>query len=116
MTSMGYNAFAGVDIPTIISLIENPFTITGKTSGSGTFSQNTFNNATLYVPKGTIDKYKATDGWKDFLFIEEGVPSGINAVKNTKNNNTIIYDLNGVRQSEPKKGINIINGKKVVIK
>ena len=116
VTSMGYNAFDGVDIPTIISLIENPFTITGKTSGSGTFSQNTFNNATLYVPKGTIDKYKATDGWKDFLFIEEGVPSGINAVKNTKNNNTIIYNLNGVRQSEPKKGINIINGKKVVIK
>ena len=116
VTSMGYNAFDGVDIPTIISLIENPFTITGKTSNSRTFSQNTFNNATLYVPKGTIDKYKATDGWKDFLFIEEGVPSGINAVKNTKNNNTIIYDLNGVRQSEPKKGINIINGKKVVIK
>ena len=27
-----------------------------------------------------------------------------------------IYDLNGVRLSEPKKGINIINGKKVVIK
>ena len=116
VTSIGEGAFNGADIPTIISLIENPFTITGKTSGFRTFSQNTFNNATLYVPKGTIDKYKATDGWKDFVFIEEGVPSGINAVKKTKNNNTIIYNLNGVRQSEPKKGINIINGKKVVIK
>lgn len=29
-------------------------------------------NATLYVPVGTIDKYKATTGWKEFLFIEEG--------------------------------------------
>ena len=116
VTSIGGGAFDGVDFPTIISLIENPFTITGKTSYLRTFTQNTFNNATLYVPKGTIDKYKATEGWKDFLFIEEGVPSGINAVKKTKNNNTIIYNLNGVRQSEPKKGINIINGKKVVIK
>jgi len=116
VTSIGNYAFDGVDIPTVISLIENPFKITGKTSDLRTFTQNTFNNATLYVPKGTIDKYKATEGWKDFLFIEEGIPSGINAVKKTKNNNTIIYNLNGVRQSEPKKGINIINGKKVVIK
>ncbi|MBR3066244.1 MAG: leucine-rich repeat domain-containing protein [Prevotella sp.] len=72
VTSIGDNAFDGVDIPTVISLIENPFKITGKTSALRTFTQNTFNNATLYVPKGTIDKYKATDGWKDFFFIEEG--------------------------------------------
>ena len=76
VTSIGYAAFDGVDIPTVISLIENPFKITGKTSDSRTFSQNTFNNATLYVPKGTIEKYKATDGWKDFLFIEEGTGGG----------------------------------------
>jgi hypothetical protein len=53
-------------------MIESPFAIEGKASNYRTFSQNTFNNATLYVPKGTIDKYKATDGWKEFLFIEEG--------------------------------------------
>lgn len=76
MTSIGNRAFDGFDIPTVISLIENPFTIYGKTSSYRTFTQNTFNNATLYVPKGTIDKYKATDGWKDFLFIEEGTGGG----------------------------------------
>ena len=76
VTSIGNHAFDGVDIPTVISLIENPFTITGKTSDSRTFSQNTFLNATLYVPKGTIEKYKATGGWKDFVFIEEGNGSG----------------------------------------
>ena len=76
VTSIGSQAFDGVDIPTVISLIENPFKITGKTSDSRTFSKNTFLNATLYVPKGTIDKYKATDGWKDFVFIEEGNGSG----------------------------------------
>ena len=72
VTSIGRGAFQGCDIPTIVSLIENPFTISGKQDTYQTFSTNTFNNATLYVPVGTIDKYKATEGWKDFLFIEEG--------------------------------------------
>ena len=71
VTSIGGRAFAGVDIPTIISLIENPFKIT-----SVTFTQDTFNYATLYVPKGTIEKYKATGGWKDFRFIKEGAGGG----------------------------------------
>ena len=28
------------------------------------------------MPKGSIDKYKATSGWKDFAFIEEGTGGG----------------------------------------
>ena len=71
VTNIGERAFDGADIPTVIPLIENPFTIEGKTLYARTFSQNTFNNATLYVPRGTIEKYKATDGWKDFLFNED---------------------------------------------
>ena len=126
VTSIGGWAFNEVDIPTVISLIENPFTITGKTSNYRTFTQNTFNNATLYVPVGTIDKYKATDGWKDFAYIVEGTPTGIKVIENTQNKNATVYDLNGVRLSEhdlngvrlsePKKGINILNGKKVIVK
>ena len=116
VTRIGDAAFNGADIPTVISLIENPFTITGKTSDLRTFTQNTFLNATLYVPKGTIEKYKVTGGWKDFVFIEEGVPAGISVVENIEENKAVIYNLNGVRQSGPKKGINIINGKKVVLK
>ncbi len=92
VTSIGSQAFAGVDFPTVISLIENPFTITGKTSDSRTFSQNTFLNATLYVPKGTIDKYKATDGWKDFLFIEEGTGGGDTPTTQKCEKPTISYE------------------------
>ena len=110
VTRIGDGVFDGVDLTTVVSLIENPFVI-GRA-----FSVNTFYNATLYVPVGTIDKYKATDGWKDFAYIVEGTPTGIKVIENTQNKNATVYDLNGVRLSEPKKGINIINGQKVIVK
>ncbi len=69
---IGDYAFSGCSsLTSITSLIENPYKITGKNSDYRTFDLDIFNNATLYVPKGTIDKYKSTEGWKDFLFIEE---------------------------------------------
>ena len=67
VTSIGSKAFYGWNFPTVVSLIENPFTISNDI-----FSKDTQKNATLYVPVGTIDKYKTTAGWKEFLFIEEG--------------------------------------------
>ena len=116
VTSIGYGAFNGVDIPTIISLVENPFTIIGKTSDYSTFSQNTFNNATLYVPMGTIDKYKAVGGWKDFMFIEENVTSGIKGILSDSDKNYPKYDINGRRSDVPQKGINVISGNKIILK
>lgn len=101
---------------TVVSLIENPFVIVGKSSIYEAFSGNTFENATLYVPVGTKEKYQATDGWKDFDYIVEGTPTGIKVIENTQNKNATVYDLNGVRLSEAKRGINILNGKKVVVK
>ena len=116
VTFIGNNAFDGTSLTSVTSLIDLPFVINGKTSNGRAFSFTSYENATLYVPKGTIDKYKATEGWKDFLNIEEGNPSGIKAVENTKDKNATIYDLNGVRQSEAKKGIYIVGGRKVVVK
>ena len=121
VTSIGYRAFDGVDIPTVISLIENPFKITGKTSDSRTFSQNTFYNATLYVPVGTIDKYKATNGWKDFAYIVEGDPTGIKNIETEQLEEVSYYGLDGKRIESPKSGSVVIKkagqkAMKVVVK
>ena len=117
VTSIERSAFDGVDLSTVISLIENPSAINGKTSLLRTFSLNTFNYAILYVPKGTIDNYKATGGWSEFYNIVEADFTGIASVTSDKETiNAPIYDLNGRRLTEPQKGINIIGGKKVVVR
>ena len=114
VTSIGNHAFDGNrNLSIVVSLIENPFSISYV---FGNYSGDYSNNATLYVPIGTKEKYQATDGWKDFVNIVEGTPTGIKVIENTQNKNATVYDLNGVRLPAPKKGINIINGQKVVVK
>lgn len=53
--------------------------------------------------------------WFTPLSFDADVTS-INNVENNMNNNGVIYNMNGQRLSAPIRGINIINGKKVVIK
>lgn len=79
-----------VNLTSVISLIENPFEITEIA-----FSLNTFYNSTLYVPVGTIDKYKSTEGWKDFLFIEEGTGEGTDTPTTQKCEKSTISYSNG---------------------
>ncbi len=41
------------------------------------FGYNVYENATLYVPTGTIDAYRSVYPWSEFINIEEGNYSGI---------------------------------------
>jgi hypothetical protein len=83
------------------------------------FHDIVYNNTTLYVPSGTIDKYKSTDYWNRFVNIIEGVPTGIDNI--TPSQKQERFDIRGNRLESPRKGLNIIrmnNGKskKVLIK
>ena len=66
VTSIGSGAFYNCGLTTIVSEIENPFEIS-----SWTFSDDTYNVATLVVPKGTRATYQATEGWNRFTNIVE---------------------------------------------
>lgn len=73
-------------------------------------------NATLYVPEGSIDAYKEANYWKYFKEIKEFDSSGVNAINREKTKSPVIYDINGYRQSFPTRGIKIINGRKTMVR
>ena len=111
VTHIGDEAFYQVDnslldygdLTAVISLIENPFIIK-----STVFTKTTRKNATLYVPKGTKDKYKSTEGWKQFINIVEGTPAGINNFNQEIPTIVRYYDLSGHENAQSRKGINIL--------
>ena len=117
MTSIGSEVFDFTpnNLLEISSYIEEPTPATGSS-----FSDAIYKNATLYIPKGTMNKYKSTDGWKNFVFIEEGIPSGISSVS-IEATEEERFNLRGEKLSTPQRGVNIIRmsdgtTKKVVVR
>ena len=103
VTSIDEWAFGGCDMSVVITKIENPFDIYANI-----FSENTYKNSTLYVPIGTIDKYKATEGWRLFVNIKEGEPSGVTSLETEKAKEIKRYALDGRPINDSHKGITII--------
>ena len=72
----------------------------------------------LYVPKGRKAAYEAA-GWAQYFSkIIEMDEDGIDEMDNGQwtMDNVVIYNLSGQRLSKPQRGVNIINGKKIVVK
>lgn len=86
----------------------------GYIDGQNVYS---FTPATLYVPIGCKSIYQSTEGWKNFQNIVEFDPSALGKhVTMDADKDAPVFDLFGRKLSQPRKGINIINGRKVIVK
>lgn len=87
-----------------------------------------YKNVTLYVPRDAVDKFRKHRVWgmaKNVLPIEDTVfaylaNTELDAVGEVKTSSTAmphsIYSLTGVKLNRPIKGLNIVDGKKVMVK
>lgn len=65
VTSIGEDAFYSNKIETVVSLAVEPPTCHGTA-----FQSEVYAHGTLYVPEGSVEKYKVAEGWKNFYNIE----------------------------------------------
>ena len=85
------------------------------------FEDYTYDHAILHVPAQSLDDYKSTAPWSNFQNIvaltEEDYPAGINNLTPTLSQGEgVIFNLQGQRINTLLKGLNIVDGKKVVVR
>ena len=130
IVSIGASAFAGctnlqsITINIIIPINLSAAGVRGFTRADGSSVFDGVNKETciLYVPEGSVDKYKAAPVWKEFKnILSIKTSTGINDIEQTDGEPFDVYNLSGrkVRSKVTSldglpRGIYIINGKKVV--
>lgn len=130
--TIGDNAFKGcTGLQSLKMLRETPIDFSSpatarglrtRASASSIFDGVDLETCILYVPEGSVDKYKAAEVWKEFKNILPITSSSIRTIQNADGKPFDIYDLNG-RKVKAKatstnglpKGVYIIDRKKVVV-
>ena len=122
----------GVTIPASVNLVRplafsgctglKDITMLGTTpptiNHSNMFEDDTYTNATLWVPVGARDAYANAQGWQNFAQIKEGSHTGIANLTQHFSPNPQYHMLDGRRMKEKpsQKGLYITQGRKVLIK
>lgn len=71
--------------------------------GWGAFDENILQTCTVYVPKGTVDAYKAKSGWSDFANIIEDQATNIDkTISSTTTAADGVYNINGIKMPDGK--------------
>ena len=87
----------------------------GGSSVASQFEGMDLENCILYVPKGTASDYLQAYGWSNFKNIVDGTSvTDISPIRQTTDDGSVYYNLNGQRVIKPSKGIYIKGGKKVL--
>ena len=133
ITSIGEGAFAGceklqsitVNNPEPVALSSTPAAVRGIRTRAGersVFEGVNMETCILYVPEGSVDKYKAADVWKDFKNIQAISATGVAGVI-MDGTPFDVYNLQGRKVKSGvttlkglTPGVYIVKGKKVVLK
>lgn len=102
VTKIGMNAFQKVDLTDIMSYAVNPPEL-----ARNSFTDATCSAATLIVPRGSLEAYKAASYWKKFLNIVEDATTGIDSVDGSDMQPAEYYSLDGRKVENPSAGIYI---------
>ena len=132
-----YDALSATDVAVVTSVEESSVTAGGYTVNYvGTYAGTTVNDETAggnaFVVKNngiyhvnsavSVGAYRAyftveaETPVKALIFDFDELPTAINAVEAAQNEKAEIYNLAGQRLNKAQKGVNIINGKKVLVK
>ena len=85
------------------------------------FFEYLYPRATVHVPAQSLEEYKTTAPWSNFSNIvaltEEDYPAGINNLTPTLSQGEgVIFNLQGQRINALQKGLNIVEGQKIMLK
>ena len=135
VTGIGYQAFSNCSGLTSITIPESVTSIgseafsrcssltsvTNLATSPQKIAEDTFYDydkkvRVLHVLPGCKAAYGVADGWKDFTIVEDAT-TGIDVVKGTPTiSSDKIFSISGQQLNKTKKGVNVINGKKILVK